>query len=137
MIDKNRLEQKCSTWNIALTGTQLDQLDAFAEIAMKRSVWYGGSFQRWLYRIARNLSISRYRKLRLIQVPFDEAHHLTEASVETVYWRQEETEALKALLLRLPRDERSVLTKLYLENLSSAQAASAQNMDEKRVENLP
>ena len=30
MIDKQRLEAKCSTWNIALTGTQLDQLDAFA-----------------------------------------------------------------------------------------------------------
>ena len=28
MIDKQRLEAKCSTWNIALTGTQLDQLDA-------------------------------------------------------------------------------------------------------------
>ena len=27
MIDKNRLEQKCSMWNIALTGNQLDQLD--------------------------------------------------------------------------------------------------------------
>ena len=32
MINKERLEQKCSTWNIALTGTQLDQLDAFAQI---------------------------------------------------------------------------------------------------------
>lgn len=32
MIDKARLEQKCSMWNIALTGTQLDQLDAFAGI---------------------------------------------------------------------------------------------------------
>ena len=32
MIDKNRLEQKCSMWNIALTGEQLDQLDAFAQI---------------------------------------------------------------------------------------------------------
>ena len=32
MIDKNRLEQKCSMWNIALTGDQLDQLDAFAQI---------------------------------------------------------------------------------------------------------
>ena len=32
MIDKQRLEEKCSTWNIALTGTQLDQLDAFAHI---------------------------------------------------------------------------------------------------------
>ena len=28
MIDKQRLEAKCSTWNITLTGTQLDQLDA-------------------------------------------------------------------------------------------------------------
>ena len=32
MIDKQRLEAKCSTWNIALTGTQLDQLGAFAQI---------------------------------------------------------------------------------------------------------
>ena len=32
MIDKNRLEQKCSMWDIALTGEQLDQLDAFAQI---------------------------------------------------------------------------------------------------------
>ena len=32
MIDKQRLEAKCSTWNISLTGTQLDQLDAFAQI---------------------------------------------------------------------------------------------------------
>ena len=32
MIDKNRLAEKCSTWNIALTGTQLDQLDQYAEL---------------------------------------------------------------------------------------------------------
>ena len=32
MINKQRLEAKCSTWNIVLTGTQLDQLDAFAQI---------------------------------------------------------------------------------------------------------
>ena len=32
MIDKPRLEAKCSTWNITLTGTQLDQLAAFAEL---------------------------------------------------------------------------------------------------------
>ena len=96
-----RLTLFCFTFLHSLTEAEDMALDAFAVIAVKRSVWYGGSFQRWLYRIARNLSISRYRKLRLIQVPFDEAHHLTEASVETVYWRREETEALKALLLRL------------------------------------
>ena len=32
MIDKNRLAEKCSTWNIALTGHQLDQLDQYAEL---------------------------------------------------------------------------------------------------------
>ena len=31
MIDKQRLEEKCSTWNITLTGTQLVQLDAGGE----------------------------------------------------------------------------------------------------------
>lgn len=32
MIDKLRLEQKCSTWNICLTGEQLDKLDTFAQL---------------------------------------------------------------------------------------------------------
>ena len=38
MIDKQRLEAKCSTWNITLTGTQLDQLDAFAQILVDLSL---------------------------------------------------------------------------------------------------
>ena len=32
MIDRERLAQKCSTWNIELTGTQLDLLDRYAEL---------------------------------------------------------------------------------------------------------
>lgn len=32
MIDKIRFEQKCSTWNISLTGKQMDQLDRFAQL---------------------------------------------------------------------------------------------------------
>ena len=32
MIDKNRLATKCSTWNIELTGAQLDLLDKYAEL---------------------------------------------------------------------------------------------------------
>ena len=32
MIDKNRLAEKCSTWNISLSPAQLDQLDHYAEI---------------------------------------------------------------------------------------------------------
>ena len=32
MIDKERLTQKCSTWNIVLSGAQLDLLDRYAEI---------------------------------------------------------------------------------------------------------
>ena len=32
MIDKNRLAEKCSTWNITLSPAQLDQLDYYAEI---------------------------------------------------------------------------------------------------------
>lgn len=131
-----RLTLFCFTFLHSLAEAEDMALDAFAVIAMKRSTWYGGSFRRWLYRIARNLSISRFRKLRLLQVPFDEAHHLTESSAEAVYWRQEETEALKALLDRLAPDERRVLTLLYLENMSYVQVAQALGMDEKRVDNL-
>ena len=32
MIDKNRLQAKCSTWNIPLTGAQLDLMDRYAEL---------------------------------------------------------------------------------------------------------
>ena len=32
MIDRNRLAQKCSTWNIALTPAQLDRLDRYAAL---------------------------------------------------------------------------------------------------------
>ena len=32
MIDKNRLQAKCSTRNIPLTGAQLDLLDRYAEL---------------------------------------------------------------------------------------------------------
>ena len=32
MIDRERLAQKCSTWNITLTPSQLDQLDHYAEL---------------------------------------------------------------------------------------------------------
>ena len=32
MIDKTRLAEKCSTWNIQLSGSQLDLLDRYARI---------------------------------------------------------------------------------------------------------
>ncbi len=32
MIDKTRLAEKCSTWNISLTGAQLDLLDRYAQL---------------------------------------------------------------------------------------------------------
>ncbi len=35
MINKARLAEKCSTWNIALTGAQLDALDSFAELLVE------------------------------------------------------------------------------------------------------
>ncbi len=41
MIDKERLAQKCSTWNIMLSGAQLDLLDAmrrFWWITTRRSI---------------------------------------------------------------------------------------------------
>ena len=63
-----RLTLFCFTFLHSLTEAEDMALDAFAVIAMKRSTWYGGSFRRWLYLIARNLSISRFRKLRLVQM---------------------------------------------------------------------
>ena len=38
MIDKERLAQKCSTWNIALSPAQLDLLDRYAQLLVDYSL---------------------------------------------------------------------------------------------------
>lgn len=131
-----RLTLFCATFLNSVAEAEEMALDAFAVVALKRAAWHGGSFRSWLYRIARNLSVSRYRALKFIAVPFDEAYYLTASSTEADYWRQEETSTLLALLDRLPEAERRVLSMIYLENASYAQAAQALGMDEKRVDNL-
>ena len=39
MIDKERLAQKCSTWNIVLSGAQLDLLDAQSGTFQAQKYW--------------------------------------------------------------------------------------------------
>lgn len=132
----NRLILFCFTFLHSVAEAEEMALDAFAVIAMKRNVWRGGSFQRWLYRIARNLSISRYRTLRLNHAPFDEAHHMEVSSAEAEFLQQEEKRTVLSHLERLPEGERQVLTLLYLKNASYARTAEMLGMDEKKVDNL-
>lgn len=131
-----RLVLFCFTFLHSAAEAEEMALDAFAVVAMKQNLWRGGSFQGWLYRIARNLSISRYRSIRRIQASFDEAHHLSVSSAETVYLQQEEKQAILSLLRNLPEKERQVLTLLYQENASYTQAARFLGISEKQVDNL-
>lgn len=132
----SRLTLFCFTFLHSVAEAEEMALDAFAVIALRQSLWHGGSFQRWLYRIARNLSISRYRTLRLRLSHLDGAHQQAACSAEAIYLQQEERQEMLAHLRRLPEGERQVLTLLYLENFSYAQAAKALGMDEKKVDNL-
>ena len=125
----NRLTLFCFTFLHSVTEAEEMALDAFAVVALRKSLWRGGSFQGWLYRIARNLSISRYRTLRMNQMNLGAAQCL-------VYLQQEERQEVLAHLSRLPEGERRVLTLLYLENISYAQAATVLGMDKKKVDNL-
>ncbi len=131
-----RLSLFCFTFLHSAAEAEEMALDAFAVIAMKQRLWRGGSFQRWLYRIARNLSISRYRTLRLFQTSFDEAHHQPVSSAEAAYMQQEERETMLSLMQRLPEGERRVLGLLYFENMSYQQAAELLGIPEKKVDNL-
>lgn len=131
-----RLTLFCLTFVHDVSEAEEAALDAFAVAAMKNGVWRGGSFQRWLYRVARNLSVSRFRRMRDAHVPFDEAHQLAVSGADADYWRREERRELLSLLSRLPEDERRVLTLLYLEGASYAQAAQALALDKKRIDNL-
>ena len=132
----NRLTLFCFTFLHSVTEAEEMALDAFAVVALRKSLWRGGSFQGWLYRIARNLSISRYRNLRMNQMNLGAAQCLAASSAEAVYLQQEERQEVLAHLSRLPEGERRVLTLLYLENISYAQAATVLGMDKKKVDNL-
>ena len=118
----NRLTLFCFTFLHSVTEAEEMALDAFAVVALRKSLWRGGSFQGWLYRIARNLSISRYRTLRMNQMNLGAAQCLAASSAEAVYLQQEERQEVLAHLSRLPEGERRVLTLLYLENISYAQS---------------
>lgn len=70
------------------------------------------------------------------QMNLGAAQCLAASSAEAVYLQQEERQEVLAHLSRLPEGERRVLTLLYLENISYAQAATVLGMDEKKVDNL-
>ena len=102
----NRLTLFCFTFLHSVTEAEEMALDAFAVVALRKSLWRGGSFQGWLYRIARNLSISRYRTLRMNQMNLGAAQCLAASSAEAVYLQQEERQEVLAHLSRLPEGER-------------------------------
>ena len=126
----------CFTYLHSAAEAEEAALDAFAAVALKRSLWRGGSFQRWLYRIARNLAVSRYRALGPWHLPLDEASCPAALSAESVYFHLAQREHVQALLQRLPPEERQVLTLLYQEHLGYAQAAQRLGVTQKRVDNL-
>ena len=118
----NRLTLFCFTFLHSVTEAEEMALDAFAVVALRKSLWRGG--------------ISRYRTLRMNQMNLGAAQCLAASSAEAVYLQQEERQEVLAHLSRLPEGERRVLTLLYLENISYAQAATVLGMDKKKVDNL-
>lgn len=111
-----RLTLFCATFLNSVAEAEEMALDAFAVVALKRAAWHGGSFRSWLYRIARNLSVSRYRTLRFIPVPFDESCPLAASSgTEADFWRREETGASLRCWTVCQRPSCRVLTMIYLE----------------------
>lgn len=85
----------------------------------------GTRFDAWMFRILRNLWIDRIRRVRTQgAVPVEEADSLEGGDGEALAVARLELSDTAAAILRLPDEQREVLTLVCVEGLSYAEAAA-------------
>lgn len=91
-----------------------------------RFEWRNLPFQHWLVRIARNAVVDYYRGRRRVTTPIDELRDATtdEPSLDERFARDQEADALRAALARLPHEQRDVLILRFVEGYSHSETAA-------------
>lgn len=103
-----------------------DLVQAACERALVNAASFspGSRFDAWMFRIIRNLWIDRLRRARTrAAVPVEEGEAVAGADGAALAEARLELSDTAAAILRLPDDQREVLTLVCVEGLSYAQAA--------------
>lgn len=91
--------------------------------------FHGSALDGWLFRIAANLAVDRYRRRRVVTVPLDSVHPVEsgeEGPAERLL-RGERDRRILSLVEDLPACHRRILRMRYLEDRSLAEIAQAVN----------
>ncbi|BCX05596.1 MAG: RNA polymerase subunit sigma-24 [Candidatus Roseilinea sp.] len=108
-------------------------LQAYARLATYKPEW---RFKTWLMTIASNLCIDRLRRRRLESIAFADVVQREEGNDEieftsrdpqpdAVVARQQRDEVIRAMLLELPAEDRSMVVMFYFNDMSYEEIAQA------------
>jgi len=112
-------------------------LDSFAVAAAGRSRFHGhSSFKTWLFSIGRNLALSALRRRKIAFEPLDVREDTSEESPDMQFLQEERNRQLYSALSALNDEYRQVLFLLYLEGMSSEEAARVMGKSKKQIYNL-
>ena len=112
--------------------------DTFVKLAVKKPKFNGkSSFKTWLYAIARNLALDRFRKSgRKIVEQLTEDMADSTAEPEHEYMREERDRTVRRAISRLNPDYGSVLYLSYFEGFTNEEIKTVMNKSGRQVENL-
>jgi RNA polymerase sigma-70 factor (ECF subfamily) len=82
-----------------------------------------GNLQAYLYRMAHNWVVDYYRKQRPTETLESDAHPAPDGNPEADVGEQQETQALRAALARLPYEQRMVIELRFIEEWSHDKVA--------------
>jgi RNA polymerase sigma-70 factor, ECF subfamily len=107
--------------------------NVFEKAWRSRASFHGGSAQAWLYRIARNLLIDHWRRVREIPVEDVEIHAEATADSSQRLDAELRVAQLQAALKKLPKDTRQVVQLRFIERLSARETAKRLKLSEGNV----
>lgn len=116
-------------------------IETFAQLIVNTSKFKGNSsLKTYLFAIGRNISAHHLKsRIHDEHIPFDDiVESLVDNAepIESFMEREESRQVLREAMLDLKQEYRIVLTLLYFEDMSYAQAGKSMDKTEKQVKNL-
>ena len=114
-------------------------VETFFKLAYKKPKFSGKcTFRTWLYQIARNLAIDRFRgKKKVHMIPYEECHDISDnVNIEENYLKEERKRVIHQLIQKLKEEYRQVICLTYIEGFSNSETAIIMNKNSRQITNL-